>query len=171
MGSLEKLRSVLTKNRTVLKDRFKVKKIGVFGSFVRGEEGRDSDVDILVDLSEPIGWEFVDLKEFLEEILGFEVDLVTVKFTAGMDYSDFSRNEMVIDAVLRNIEVIGEAAKNIPDDIKDKYTEIPWKRIIGLRNIVIHEYHGVDLENIWKIVNENIPSVRPVFEKIREEVE
>lgn len=79
MGSLEKLRSVLTKNRTVLKDRFKVKKIGVFGSFVRGEEGRDSDVDILVDLSEPIGWEFVDLKEFLEEILGFEVDLVTVK--------------------------------------------------------------------------------------------
>lgn len=94
-----------------------------------------------------------------------------VKFTAGMDYSDFSRNEMVIDAVLRNIEVIGEAAKNIPDDIKDKYTEIPWKRIIGLRNIVIHEYHGVDLENIWKIVNENIPSVRPVFEKIREEVE
>ena len=79
MGNLEELRSVLTKNRTVLRDRFKVKKIGVFGSFVRGEEGKDSDVDILVDLSEPIGWEIVDLKEFLEEILGFEVDLVTVK--------------------------------------------------------------------------------------------
>ena len=79
MGNLEELRSALSKHRSVLKDRFKVKKIGVFGSFVRGEEGKDSDVDILVDLSEPIGWEIIDLKEFLEEILGFEVDLVTVK--------------------------------------------------------------------------------------------
>ena len=79
MKTLEDIKSALKKHKTELEDRFKVKKIGVFGSYAREEEANTSDVDILVDLNEPIGWEIVDLKEFLEKILGIEVDLVTVK--------------------------------------------------------------------------------------------
>jgi predicted nucleotidyltransferase len=73
------IRQTLKKFKPILKDRFKVKEIGIFGSYVRGEESEESDIDILVEFSEPIGWEFIDVKEFLEEILGREVDLVTVK--------------------------------------------------------------------------------------------
>ena len=79
MRSLDEIRATLKKHKPELEDRFKVKKIGVFGSYVREEEEETSDIDILVDLFEPIGWEIIDLKEFLEEILGLEVDLVTVK--------------------------------------------------------------------------------------------
>jgi predicted nucleotidyltransferase len=79
MKSLDEITSVLKDHKSELEDRFKVKKIGVFGSYAREEEANTSDVDILVDLNEPIGWEIIDLKEFLEEILGIEVDLVTVK--------------------------------------------------------------------------------------------
>ncbi|NIN00333.1 MAG: nucleotidyltransferase [candidate division Zixibacteria bacterium] len=79
MKSQDGIREVLRKYKRTLKERFKVKEIGVFGSFARGEGLQDSDVDILVEFSEPIGWEFIDLKDFLGEILGREVDLVTVK--------------------------------------------------------------------------------------------
>lgn len=79
MRRLDEIRTTLKKHKPELADRFKVKKIGVFGSYVREEEEETSDIDILVDLFEPIGWEIIDLKEFLEEILGIEVDLVTVK--------------------------------------------------------------------------------------------
>jgi len=79
MKSQDGIRETLKKFKPILKDRFKVKEIGIFGSYARGEESAESDIDILVEFSEPIGWEFVDVKEFLEEILGREVDLVTVK--------------------------------------------------------------------------------------------
>jgi uncharacterized protein with HEPN domain len=68
------------------------------------------------------------------------------RFTAGLDYERFESNEMVIDAVVRNLEVIGEAARNIPPDLRARYTEIEWPRIIGFRNIAIHAYFVVDLQ-------------------------
>ena len=79
MKTLHEIETTLKKHKPALRKRFKVKKIGIFGSYVRGEETKRSDIDILVELYEPIGWEFVDLKEFLEKILGVSVDLVTVK--------------------------------------------------------------------------------------------
>lgn len=63
--------------KPVLQEKFNVEKIGIFGSYARGEEAEGSDIDILVEFSKPIGWEFIDLKEYLEIILGREVDLVT----------------------------------------------------------------------------------------------
>ena len=77
MSGLEDIEKVLRKYKNYLKENFYVKKIGIFGSYTRGEETSKSDVDILVEFSEPLGWEFFDLKEFLEEMLSKKVDLVT----------------------------------------------------------------------------------------------
>ena len=79
MKSLKTIERTLKQHKPMLRERFKVKSIGVFGSYARAEEGADSDVDILVELTEPIGWKIVDLKEFLEEVLGLRVDIVTTK--------------------------------------------------------------------------------------------
>ncbi len=70
---------------------------------------------------------------------------------------------MVVDAVVRNLEIIGEAARNIPGDVREQYPVIPWKRMIGLRNIAIHEYFGVDLGIVWEIVVRNLPETRPLI--------
>jgi predicted nucleotidyltransferase len=79
MGTKEEIKETLKRLKPTLREKFKVKEIGIFGSYVRGEESEESDVDILVEFSEPIGWEFIDLMEFLERILGRKVDLVTVR--------------------------------------------------------------------------------------------
>ena len=75
---LTEIEEILRKHKLILKEKFKVKKIGVFGSYVQGEQSPASDIDLLVQFSEPVGWEFLDLKEFLESILSTTVDLVTV---------------------------------------------------------------------------------------------
>jgi len=79
MKTLEEIKATLRRHKPLLREKFKVNQIGVFGSYAKGEESQASDVDILVEFNQPIGWEFVDLKELLEEILGQGVDLVTVK--------------------------------------------------------------------------------------------
>jgi predicted nucleotidyltransferase len=79
MKTKKEIEDILKKNKPILREKFKVKEIGIFGSYVRGEESKHSDIDILVKFSSPIGWEFIDLKEFLEEILERNVDLVTVQ--------------------------------------------------------------------------------------------
>ncbi len=72
---------------------------------------------------------------------------------------------MVIDAVVRNLELIGEAANNIPKDITDKYSDIPWSDIKGLRIIAAHGYFKMDLNIIWDIIKKNIPETKPqIFE-------
>lgn len=77
MSGLGDIEKVLKKHKKYLKEKYYVKKIGVFGSYSRGEDRPESDVDILIELFEPLGWEFFDLKEYLEEILSKKVDLVT----------------------------------------------------------------------------------------------
>lgn len=64
---------------------------------------------------------------------------------------------MLVDAVVRNFEIIGEATRNIPDEIINKYPEIPWKKMYGLRNLISHEYFGIDYEMIWKIIGDDLP--------------
>lgn len=78
MKNLNLIREILKKNKMKLKEIYKVNKIGIFGSYARNEQQEISDIDILVKFSEPIGWEFLDLKEFLETILNIKVDLVTI---------------------------------------------------------------------------------------------
>lgn len=86
------------------------------------------------------------------------------RYTRGLTYDKFEKNEVVVDAVIRNLEIIGEAARNIPEEVRAKYPDIPWKRMIGLRNITIHEYFGVDLNIIWEIITKNLPETKPKIE-------
>jgi len=73
---------------------------------------------------------------------------------------------MVIDAVIRNLEIIGEASSNLPEIFRQKYPHIPWNRMIGLRNIAIHEYFGVDLTIIWEVITRNIVETKPMIFEI-----
>lgn len=77
--AIEKIRQVLEKNKDFLKQKYHVEKIAIFGSRARQEEKESSDIDIIVEFSEPIGWEIVELKEYLENLLGARVDLLTYK--------------------------------------------------------------------------------------------
>ena len=88
-----------------------------------------------------------------------------------MSYEEFTRDDKTVYAVVRAIEIIGEAAKNIPGNVRKNYPEIPWKDMAGMRNKVIHEYFGVKLNIVWRTVKEEIPPLKPLFEKILKELE
>jgi uncharacterized protein with HEPN domain len=77
---------------------------------------------------------------------------------------------MVADAVIRNLEIIGEASKNVSTEVKDISKDIPWKKMVGLRNMVIHEYFGVDLSIIWSIITKNLPETKPKIENLLERI-
>ncbi len=79
-----------------------------------------------------------------------------LKYTAGLSFAQFRNKKIVTDAVVRNFEVIGEAAKNTSEDTKLSYQEIPWKEMAGMRNKIIHEYFGIDLNIVWKTI-QNLP--------------
>ncbi|MCW7077788.1 MAG: DUF86 domain-containing protein [Canidatus Methanoxibalbensis ujae] len=88
------------------------------------------------------------------------------RYTENMNFEDFSNNELIQDGVIRNLEIIGEAVKNLPDDIKKDYPEVEWRKIAGLRDILIHAYFGVDLEVIWDIVKNKVPELKEMMRKI-----
>ena len=79
--------------------------------------------------------------------------------TKDMSFETFADDEWTQDAVIRNLTVIGEAARHIPKAVADRYSEVPWADIRDMRNIVVHEYFGVDLKVIWKTISEDIPDL------------
>ena len=87
-----------------------------------------------------------------------------------MDFEAFRTNEEKVFAVIRALEIIGEAAKNIPKSIRGRYTEIPWEDIVGMRDKVIHDYFGVDIEVIWKTLHKDLPPLQATIAKILNDV-
>jgi uncharacterized protein with HEPN domain len=85
--------------------------------------------------------------------------LKIISYTSGMSFDDFTNDDKTIDAVVRNFEIIGEAANRVPEDFKSDHPEIEWRRMTGLRNRIIHEYFGINYVTVWKIKEENIPEL------------
>ncbi|WP_255317286.1 HepT-like ribonuclease domain-containing protein [Candidatus Magnetobacterium casense] len=235
---MTEIKALINANREVLETRFKVKTIGIFGSYVRGQQKKRSDIDILVEFSGDMGFiGFMQLEEYLRKLFGVRVDLVTrgalkpyigkrileevvyvpeqeypaaiknlvqpcviknqirpggtmtreyrdyindiaesiddaISFVEGMTYPEFQKDRKTINAVVRSLEIIGEASRHIPKSIKDKAPNIPWSEITGMRNRIAHEYFGIDNKVVWDVVNEYLPKLKPeIAELIRQVME
>ena len=103
-----------------------------------------------------------DVRLFLHDML--EAIEKIERYTAGLGFEEFEANDMVVDAVVRNLEIIGEAAKHIPQDLRNRYGEVDWRRVVGFRNIVIHEYFDVDLEIVWTIATSQLPKLKEILQ-------
>lgn len=98
-----------------------------------------------------------DIKESCEKIF---------RYTDSFSFEQFESDSKTIDAVIRNFEIIGEAANRLSEDLKDKYPEIDWHKIRGFRNRIVHDYAGVDLEIVWTIINDYLPDALAEIKKI-----
>lgn len=86
--------------------------------------------------------------------------LLIEEYSKGISQAEFYTNRPLQDAIIRRLEIIGEAVKNLPAPFKTRHPEIPWKQIAGMRDILIHEYFDVDLSLTWRVVKQNIPSIK-----------
>ncbi len=93
------------------------------------------------------------------------------KYTRDMGFEEFAKDELVQDGVVRNLEVVGEAVKQIPEHVKDRKPGVEWRKIAGLRDILIHGYFGVDLEIVWDIVKRKLPEFKEKVSELLFEVE
>ena len=82
------------------------------------------------------------------------------RYTLGMSKEELNQNEMVLDAVVRNLEIIGEVVKKIPVEVRVEYSDIPWRKIAGLRDILIHEYFGININIIWDVIENKLSPLK-----------
>jgi uncharacterized protein with HEPN domain len=102
---------------------------------------------------------------YLEDILG-AIDKVAA-YVSGKTLQDLQRDTLLIDAVAFNLIVVGEAAGKVPPEIRSAYPEVPWSQVVGLRNIIAHKYFGLDLEIVWDVVQNELPTLQQVVERIK----
>ncbi len=105
-----------------------------------------------------------DWKLFLRDIITYIERIET--YVGGLGRKDFFADQKTMDAVMRNLEIIGEAAKKLPENIKEKYPNVAWRKLAGLRDILIHHYFGIDEDIIWDVLASKIPEVKAELKKI-----
>ncbi len=105
-----------------------------------------------------------DLRLFLEDI--HESCAKILRYTRGLSFEEFRADEKTPDAVVRNLTIIGEAVKSLPDTFKKRYPSVEWRKIAGLRDIVVHEYFGVDEDILWDVVQNKIPELSQAVARI-----
>jgi uncharacterized protein with HEPN domain len=88
------------------------------------------------------------------------------KYTAGVEFEEFTKDTMRMDAVIRNFEVIGEAIKNLPPDLKERYPKTDWKKIAGFRDVLTHVYYGIKPSIIWDNIHTNLPALKKEIRQI-----
>ena len=103
--------------------------------------------------------EITYLRHILEAIEKIE------KYVESVEFDEFSQNDMMIDAVVREFEIIGEAARNLSDKFQDEHSEIPWYKIKAMRNVLIHEYFGVNLKVVWDTCKSDMPVLKTFVKK------
>lgn len=105
-----------------------------------------------------------DVSLYIQDILQNMGD--AEEFVRGMSYEQFVGDKKTFNAVVRAVEVVGEASKHIPDNVRRRYPDVPWKEMAGMRDKVIHMYFGVDHEAVWLVVRERIPALKRLIEDI-----
>lgn len=105
-----------------------------------------------------------DIRDYLNDILEMIEDINN--FTEGMSYEGLVNDKKTLYAVIRCLEVLGEAVKKIPDSTRDEYSEMPWQEIAGMRNKLIHEYFGIDTETIWDTIKDDLPALKKTVARI-----
>lgn len=98
-----------------------------------------------------------DIIEAIETVL---------EYTLGMTFEQFASDRKTIDAVIRNFIIIGEAASHLPDDLMETHPKLPWREMRDMRNIVVHEYFGVDNRVVWETLQKNLPSLLPLLRQV-----
>jgi len=101
------------------------------------------------------------VEDYLQDIL--DAIAAAQRFTAGMAFEEFEGDQKTVFAVTRAIEIVGEATKNIPQPLREQYAQIPWKSIAGMRDKVVHQYFGVNLQVLWDTVQQDLPRLQPAI--------
>lgn len=107
--------------------------------------------------------------DYLQDLVDYSEK--AIRFVQGVSFDDFGENEEKIFAVVKALEIIGEAARHLPRALRDKYSSIPWKQVTGMRNKITHEYFSVDLEVVWRTVHEDLPLLRDTVKKMITDLE
>lgn len=92
------------------------------------------------------------------------------RFVAGLDYESFKDDDKTLFSVVRALEIVGEAVKHIPDSVREENPEIPWRDMAGMRDVLIHDYFGVDAQTVWLTVTKKTPQIKPLIEKMLEDL-
>lgn len=105
-----------------------------------------------------------EISDYIADIHGAIIEVE--EFTCGMSYDEFILDKRTINAVIRSLEVLGEATKHIPAGFRSTYPDIPWSKMAGMRDVLIHDYMGVDLKTVWLVALERLPEIKHMVDSL-----